>query len=178
MTNSIQYIQAIAEDPMQRTWIDPSSVTGFDAATVFKRNKERYCASDGYAEDEYETEDEIIADYLMNCILWSERSGKVVNPATILDAAIFLMVRLGCRQVAHIWPFIREYFDAQNLLSAYQTLKNVYESTGSEFARLLLADFILDFFPNNDPKRFSTDDEMKNFFSKLEEHRKSYLLTN
>lgn len=165
------------EDPTQRTWIDPSSIAGFDAAAVFRKNKERYFTSDGCTDEDCETEDEIIQDYLMNCILSAEQSGRPVSAITILDAAIFLIEGLGCRQVAHIWPFMREYFDAQTFSLAYSKLKDVYEGSDSDFVRLLLADFILDFFPSDDPKAFFVNSERREFFQQLEEFRKSLLLT-
>lgn len=177
MSCSIQDVMAMIDDPMQRNWIDPSSVTGFDVAGVFRRNEERYFTSDGYADEESETEDEIIQDYLMSCILSLEQSGNPVNAVTILDAAIFLIAKLGCRQVAHIWPFVRKYFDAQTFSLAYSKIRNIYEGSDSDFVRLLLADFTLDFFPYDDPQKFCVDSEKREFFFKLQEFRKLILLS-
>lgn len=177
MSRSIQDVMAMLDDPMQRTWIDPSSITGFDVAVVFRINEERYFTSDGCADEESETEDEIIQDYLMNSILSLEQSGNPVNAVTILNAAIFLIEKLGCRQVAHIWPFVRKYFDVQTFSLAYSKLKNIYEGSDSDFVRLLLADFTLDFFPRDDPYKFYIDFEKHEFLLKLHEFRKLLLLS-
>lgn len=72
---------------------------------------------------------------------------------------------------------MREYFDAQTFSLAYSKLKDVYEGSDSDFVRLLLADFILDFFPSDDPKAFFVNSERREFFQQLEEFRKSLLLT-
>ncbi|WP_156919329.1 hypothetical protein [Azovibrio restrictus] len=177
MSYSIQDVMAMVDDPMQRTWIDPSSVTGFDVAAVFRINEERYFTSDGCADEESETEDEIIQDYLMNCILSLEQSGNPVNAVTILNAAIFLIEKLGCRQVAHIWPFVRKYFDAQTFSLAYSKIRNIYEGSDSDFVRLLLADFTLDLFPSDDPQQFCMDVEKQEFLLKLQKFRKLILLS-
>jgi len=133
-------------------WVDPQLVD-LDTAFVKELNRRKWFCKYDLTEDS-ESEDEVITDYLYECLLEQKNltdSGKIippelnVNAVMLVRAGIYMISNLGSSYAATHLSSWRELLTASNSNQCFDLLSEAYKKSDS-FAQDILRDFILGLF--------------------------------
>ncbi|MDM3872124.1 hypothetical protein QSV34_12280 [Porticoccus sp. W117] len=161
-------------------WLRPIDVSGVDSESLLKLNEKKWFAT-GLRDDENETADEIITDYLRECLsrqdkLVSENKDipkdAVIDAKMLVDAAIFLICFLGSSYAATLLSWSRELISPDNASDCLVDLSEAYANSQS-FVRDILRDFILEIY------RYGPlwGDEGREVFNTLNDDQQLFLKT-
>lgn len=134
-------------------WIDPELIEGIDPYTLKISNERKWFRKNNISDD-IETEDEIIVDYLCECLL--ERKMDIENRRSIphaldidavmlVKAGIFLICDLGSSYAGTNLAVWRDLITDRNARKCLDLLCSAYERS-DPFVRDILRDFILNLF--------------------------------
>ncbi|WP_444933682.1 hypothetical protein [Microbulbifer sp. JTAC008] len=134
-------------------WVYPGSIEGFNSAALKSENERKWFRKGNFSED-VDSADEVITDYLYECLL--ERKNLIDNEESItvaLDVDAVMLVKAGICLICNFGSSYagthlsdwRELLTTNNASTCLDLLESAYEDSDS-FIRDILRDFILELF--------------------------------
>lgn len=133
-------------------WIEPHSIEGIDLDLLIENNRKRWLNK--RTEDGIETEDEIIVDYLWDCLMEQKRREEEndevvgiekINSIALIEAAVFLITKMGSSYAATLLATFRDLLIPEEMDDCFIMLKSALESV-DDFRLDILEYFILELF--------------------------------
>lgn len=131
-------------------WIEPNSIIGVNLDDVLHRNRERWL-NKYTPDDQIETEDEIIVDYLWDCLMEQKNTKQIqsdikkINSIDLVNAVIFLIQSMGSSYAASLLVVFRDLLSQEEIQECITALEQAFKNS-KEFQSYVMKSFILDFF--------------------------------
>ena len=144
------------EGEVECAWIDPAVIKGINKEETFLANRKKWfrSISEYTGSYDFETQDEIITDYLCDCISARNVTLKYkekipahlkIDGYKLVKALIFLIFELGSSYASTNLSAYRDLINDDNASESFDSLVDAYERSDS-FIKDILRDLILSLY--------------------------------
>jgi hypothetical protein len=142
-------IKKLNEDEKFEFWVHPKYVIGFNKKDLLNFNSERNYINNHYNNEEVESPDVVIVDYLTSCLkadqYQNESNGYFIKYTDMLDAVFFLIKELFSSKASYPFAWWGEYLiDSDNCNRVFEIIFDEFKQSENNHVKNLLRIFCIE----------------------------------
>ena len=142
-------IKKLNEDEKFEFWVHPKYVIGFNKKDLLYFNSERNYIDNHYNNEEIESPDVVIVDYLTSCLKTdqyrNEYNGYFIKYTDMLDAVFFLIKELFSSKASYPFAWWGEYLiESDNCNQVFEIIFDEFNQSKNNHVKNLLRIFCIE----------------------------------